>query len=142
MRLMGLEAFYPKPKWRAAGRGPRTYPYGLRAVSIQRPDPLWSTDIPYVPRASGFLYLAAILDWFSRITTKSVCTRPWISGQRSRSTRRVGRRAEGVIGGGEAFFRPRPPSAPVKGGRGRKNALGQGRGEAAMCEGGVLHFCS
>src|SRR5947209_11310788 len=66
MRLMGLEAIYPKPKLSAAGRGHRIYPYLLRNVSIERPDQVWSTDITYVPLACGFLYLAAILDWFSR----------------------------------------------------------------------------
>ena len=66
MRRMGLEAIYPKPKRSAAGRGHRLYPYLLRGVRIDRPDQVWSTDITYVPLASGFLYLAAILDWFSR----------------------------------------------------------------------------
>jgi putative transposase len=66
LRVMGLEAIYPKPKLSAAGRGHRVYPYLLRNVSIQRPDHVWSTDITYVPLAGGFMYLAAIIDWFSR----------------------------------------------------------------------------
>jgi putative transposase len=66
MRLMGLEAIYPKPKLSAAGRGHRIYPYLLRDVCIQRPDQVWSADITYVPLACGFMYLAAILDWYSR----------------------------------------------------------------------------
>jgi putative transposase len=66
MRVMGLEAIYPRPKLTAAGRGHRIYPYLLRGVSVERPDQVWSTDITYVPLASGFMYLAAILDWFSR----------------------------------------------------------------------------
>src|SRR5262249_14962805 len=66
MRIMGLEAIYPKPKLSAAGRGHRIYPYLLRGVSIRRPDQVWSTGITYVPLASGFMYLAAVLDWFSR----------------------------------------------------------------------------
>ncbi len=66
MRVMGLEAIYPKPKLSAAGRGHRIYPYLLRDVRIQRPDQVWSTDITYVPLACGFMYLAAIIDWFSR----------------------------------------------------------------------------
>jgi putative transposase len=66
MRLMGLEAIYPKPKLSAAGQGHRIYPYLLRNVSIQRPDQVWSTDITYVPLACGFMYLAAIIDWYSR----------------------------------------------------------------------------
>ena len=66
MRLMGLEAIYPKPKLSAAGRGHRIYPYLLRDVRIERPDQVWSTDITYVPLASGFMYLAAVIDWYSR----------------------------------------------------------------------------
>jgi putative transposase len=66
MRLMGLEAIYPKLKLSAAGRGHRIYPYLLRNVRIERPDQVWSTDITYVPLVGGFLYLAAIIDWFSR----------------------------------------------------------------------------
>jgi putative transposase len=66
LRIMGLEAIYPKPKLSAAGRGHRLYPYLLRNVRIERPNQVWSTDITYVPLASGFMYLAAILDWFSR----------------------------------------------------------------------------
>lgn len=66
MRIMGLEAIYPKPKLSAAGREQRIYPYLLRNVRIERPDQVWSTDITYVPLACGFMYLAAILDWYSR----------------------------------------------------------------------------
>src|SRR5207302_1156348 len=66
LRLMGLEAIYPKPKLSTAGRGHRIYPYLLRDVRIVRPDQVWSTDITYVPLASGFMYLAAVIDWYSR----------------------------------------------------------------------------
>jgi putative transposase len=66
LRVMGLEAIYPKPKLTAAGRGQRVYPYWLRNVRIERPDQVWSTDSTSVPLASGFLYLAAVIDWFSR----------------------------------------------------------------------------
>ena len=66
LRRMGLEAIYPKPKLRAAGRGHRIYPYLLRHVQVERPDQVWSTDITYVPLAGGFMYLAAVIDWFSR----------------------------------------------------------------------------
>ena len=66
MRLMGLEAIYPKPRLSLAGKGHRIYPYLLRGVKIVRPDQVWSTDITYVPMASGFMYLAAVIDWFSR----------------------------------------------------------------------------
>ena len=66
LRLMGLEAIYPKPRLSAAGRGHVIYPYLLRDVRVERPDQVWSTDITYVPLARGFMYLAAILDWYSR----------------------------------------------------------------------------
>jgi putative transposase len=66
MRLMGLEAIYPKPRLSAADRQHRVYPYLLRGVSIDRPDQVWSADITYVPLGSGFMYLAATIDWYSR----------------------------------------------------------------------------
>jgi putative transposase len=66
MRLMGLEAIYPKPRLSQAGRGHRIYPYLLRGVAIERPDQVWSADITYVPMAAGFMYLAAVIDWYSR----------------------------------------------------------------------------
>ena len=66
MRLMGLEAIYPKPRLSGAGRGHRIDPYWLREVRIERPDQVWSTDITDVPLACGFMYLAATIDWFSR----------------------------------------------------------------------------
>ncbi len=66
MRVMGLEALYPKPKLSAAGPGHRIYPYLLRGVAVERPDQVWSADITYVPLPSGFMYLAATIDWYSR----------------------------------------------------------------------------
>jgi putative transposase len=66
MRLMGLEAIYPKPRLSLAGRGHRSSPYLRRGVMIERPDQVWSADITYVPMASGYMYLAATIDWFSR----------------------------------------------------------------------------
>ncbi len=67
LRLMGLEAIYPKPRLSQPGaRGHRSYPYLLRALPITRADQVWSTDITYVPLRQGFMYLVAILDWYSR----------------------------------------------------------------------------
>ena len=66
MRAMGLEAIYPKPRLSAAGKGHKVYPYLLRGVTIERADQVWSTDITYVPMTTGFMYLAAVIDWFSR----------------------------------------------------------------------------
>jgi putative transposase len=66
MRLMGLEAIYPKPRTTLPGAGHKIYPYLLRNVAVTRPNQVWSTDITYVPLRCGFLYLTAILDWYSR----------------------------------------------------------------------------
>jgi putative transposase len=65
LRIMGLEAIHPKPKL-SAGRGHKVYPYLLRGVPIDRVGQVWSADITYLPLASGFMYLAATIDWFSR----------------------------------------------------------------------------
>jgi putative transposase len=66
LRLMGLEAIYPKPRLSVAGKGHKVYPYLLRGVEVTRPDQVWSTDITYIPMAKGFMYLTAIIDWYSR----------------------------------------------------------------------------
>ncbi len=66
MRVMEPEAIYPKPKLSVAGRGHRIFPYLLRDVRIERADQVWSTDITYIPLATGFMYLAAVIDWYSR----------------------------------------------------------------------------
>jgi putative transposase len=66
MRIMGLEAIYPKPRLSRPGEGHRIYPYLLRGVKVERPDQVWSADITYVPMATGFMYLAAVIDWYSR----------------------------------------------------------------------------
>ena len=66
MRLMGLEAVYPKPKLSLPGQGHKVVPYLLRDVTIARVDQVWSTDITYVPMPNGFMYLAAVIDWYSR----------------------------------------------------------------------------
>jgi putative transposase len=66
MRLMGLEAVYPKPRTSKAHPEHKKYPYLLRDLRIIRPDQVWATDITYIPMRRGFLYLVAIMDWFSR----------------------------------------------------------------------------
>ncbi len=67
LRLMGLEALYPKPRLSAASPGHRVYPYLLRGVAVARPGHVWSADITYVPLPEGFMYLAATIDWYSRL---------------------------------------------------------------------------
>jgi len=66
MQLMGLQAIYPKRKTLVAGKGHKVYPYLLRGLEITQPNQVWSADITYVPMQRGFMYLVAILDWFSR----------------------------------------------------------------------------
>ena len=66
MRRMGIEAVGPKRRTTNRGSGHKIYPYLLRNVEIVRPDQVWSTDITYIPLRHGFLYLVAVMDWFSR----------------------------------------------------------------------------
>lgn len=67
MRLMGLQAIYPKPNLsKAEANVPAKYPYLLKGLFIQRPNHVWSTDITYIRLRQGFVYLVAIMDWFSR----------------------------------------------------------------------------
>lgn len=66
MRRMGLEAIYPKPRLSAPHPGHRVFPYLLRGVVVRRADQVWGADITYVPLPGGFMYLAAVIDWFSR----------------------------------------------------------------------------
>ena len=66
MRLMRLEAIYPKPRLSTPGEGHKIYPYLLRNIAVVRPDQVWSTDITYIRLRGGFIYLVAIIDWFSR----------------------------------------------------------------------------
>ena len=66
MEVMGLEAVYPKPKLSQPGDGHRIYPYLLRGATVERVNQVWSTDITYIRMAEGFVYLVAVMDWFSR----------------------------------------------------------------------------
>jgi len=66
MRRMGIQTIYSRPKTSTPHPQHKTYPYLLRGVSITRPDQVWSSDITYIPMSRGFLYLVAIMDWYSR----------------------------------------------------------------------------
>lgn len=66
MRLMGIEAIYPKPRTTLRDSEHRVFPYLLRGLAVERPDQVWASDITYVPLAGGFMYLVAVLDWYSR----------------------------------------------------------------------------
>jgi putative transposase len=66
MRTMGLAALYPKRNLSLANQAHKVYPYLLRGLVIDRPNQVWATDITYIPMARGFVYLVAIMDWYSR----------------------------------------------------------------------------
>ena len=66
MRRMGIEAIYRRPNTSKPVPGHRIYPYLLRGLAITRPNQAWAMDITYIPMARGFVYLAAVVDWFSR----------------------------------------------------------------------------
>lgn len=66
MQKMGLVAIYPKPKTSAMGKSSKRYPYLLKGLRIIRPNQVWATDITYIRLTDGFVYLVAVMDWFSR----------------------------------------------------------------------------
>lgn len=66
MKRMGIEALYRKPNTSKPAQGRKIYPYLLRKLPITRPNQVWAMDITYIPMARGFIYLAAVLDWFTR----------------------------------------------------------------------------
>src|SRR5262249_41687680 len=66
MRRMGIEALYRRPRTTKPEPGHKIYPYLLSGLQITRPNQVWAMDITYIPMARGFVYLAVVLDWFSR----------------------------------------------------------------------------
>jgi len=66
MRTMGLKAIYRRPRTSTPAAGHKIYPYLLSGIEITRPNQVWAADITYIPMARGFLYLVAIIDWYSR----------------------------------------------------------------------------
>ena len=66
MKRMGIEALYRRPNTSKPAPGHKIYPYLLRKLPITRPNQVWAMDITYIPMARGFIYLAAVLDWFTR----------------------------------------------------------------------------
>lgn len=66
MTLMDLTAIYPRPRTTIRNQEHSVYPYLLRGVKVQRVNQVWSTDITYIPMEQGFMYLAAVIDWYSR----------------------------------------------------------------------------
>jgi putative transposase len=66
MQRMGIEALYRRPRTTKPEPGHKVFPYLLRGLEIERPNQVWAMDITYIPMAKGFVYLAVVLDWFSR----------------------------------------------------------------------------
>ena len=66
MKKMGIEAIYRRPNTSKPAPGHRIYPYLLRNLAVTQPNQVWAMDISYIPMARGFVYLAAVVDWFSR----------------------------------------------------------------------------
>ena len=66
MKRMGIEAIYRRPHTSKPAPGHKIYPYLLRHLVVERPNQVWAMDITYIPMARGFVYLAAVVDWFSR----------------------------------------------------------------------------
>ena len=66
MKRMGIEALYRRPRTTKPEPGHKIYPYLLRGMAVTRPNQVWAMDITYIPMARGFIYLAVVLDWFSR----------------------------------------------------------------------------
>ena len=66
MKRMGIEALYRHPRTTKSEPGHKIYPYLLRGLEVVRPNQVWAMDITYIPMARGFVYLAVVLDWFSR----------------------------------------------------------------------------
>jgi putative transposase len=66
MKRMGIAALYRRPNTSKPAPGHKLYPYLLRSVAVARPNQVWAMDITYIPMARGFVYLTAVVDWFSR----------------------------------------------------------------------------
>lgn len=66
MKVVGIEAIYPKPSISIANKEHRKFPYLLKDIKIERVNQVWSTDITYIPMHNGFMYLTAVMDWISR----------------------------------------------------------------------------
>ena len=66
MRRMGIRALYRRPNTSKLAPGHKIYPYLLRNLAVEQPNQVWAMDITYIPMARGFVYLAAVVDWFSR----------------------------------------------------------------------------
>jgi hypothetical protein len=80
MAVMGLEALFPKPRTTTPAPGARVYPNLLRDPVLTHADEVWSSDITYVPMRHGFMYLTAVIDWYSRYVLWRGVDRPVVIG--------------------------------------------------------------
>jgi len=77
MQRMGIEAIYRRPHTSKPADGHKVYPYLLRGMTIERLNQVWAMDITYIPMARGFVYLTAVVDWFSRRCWLGECRSQW-----------------------------------------------------------------
>ena len=149
MKRMGIEAVYRRPNTSKPAPGHEIYPYLLRDLPVTRPDQVWAMDITYVPMARGFVYLAAIIDWFSRrvlswrlsITLETEVSRRGAGGS-ARAARQAGDLQYGpggtvhqprlhprIAGGGDRHQHGRQGRLARQRLRRAAVAVGQGRGD-------------
>lgn len=124
MRLMNLEAIYPRPKTTEMASEHRKYPYLLRDRKISKPDEVWAADITYVPMAHGFMYLVAIIDWYSRYVLgwrlsnsleSSFCVEVFVGIQETDKERTTGNgRKQAYFAAIQPFWCPRLRTLPLR----------------------------
>jgi putative transposase len=111
--LMGLAAVYPKRQLSQPGEGHRIYPYLLEGLAITGPDQVWCSDITYVPMARGFMYLVAVMDWWSRYVLawelsnsldSEFCIRAWNQALAARRTPLIANTDQGSQFTSEAYL--------------------------------------
>ena len=113
MAKMGLTVIYPKPRTSQPHPENRVYPYLLRDLAVSRPDQVWCADVTYIPMRRGFLYLVAIMDWYSRGFCPGGCRTRW---SRSLVARHSRRRSTGTITR-RSSIRTRGVSSPARSSR-------------------------
>ena len=95
MKRMGIEAIYRRRNTSKPAPGHKIYPYLLRGLKVERPNQVWAMDITYIPMARGFVYLAAVVDWFSR---RVLTHRVSITMEATSASRRWRRRSANMAG--------------------------------------------
>ena len=113
LELMGVEVAYPKRNLSQPGEGHRIYPYLLEGLEITGPDQVWCSDITYVPMAYGFMYLVAVMDWWSRFVLawelsnsldSEFCIRAWTNALASGRTPLISNTDQGSQFTSEAYL--------------------------------------